>query len=99
MMLTKASPPCGKAASHVSLEPSPGELRMPFANMNSVRLHYQVLGNRGPWVALVSGARRGMAEVRGLGTLVADAGFQILLHDRRNTGQSSLSLDGEGSKF
>jgi pimeloyl-ACP methyl ester carboxylesterase len=24
---------------------------------------------------------------------------QVLLHDRRNTGQSSLSLDGEGSEF
>lgn len=72
---------------------------MPFEEVNSVRLHYQVLGNEGPWVALVSGARRGMAEVRGLGTLVADAGFQVLLHDRRNTGQSSLSLDGAGSEF
>ena len=36
---------------------------MPFANVSSVRLHDQVLGNQGPWVALVSGARRGMAEV------------------------------------
>jgi pimeloyl-ACP methyl ester carboxylesterase len=72
---------------------------MPFANVNSVRLNYQVLGNKGPWVALVSGARRNMDEVRGLATLVADAGFQVLLHDRRNTGQSSLSLDGEGSEF
>ena len=72
---------------------------MPFANVNSVRLHYQILGNRGPWVALVSGARRNMDEVRGLATLVADAGFQVLLHDRRNTGLSSLSLDGEGSEF
>jgi hypothetical protein len=34
-------------------------LCMPFANVSSVRLHYQVLGNQGPWVALVSGARRG----------------------------------------
>jgi len=72
---------------------------MPFANVNSVRLHYQILGNRGPWMALVSGARRNMDEVRGLATLVADAGFQVLLHDRRNTGLSSLSLDGEGSEF
>jgi pimeloyl-ACP methyl ester carboxylesterase len=72
---------------------------MAFANVNSVRLHYQVLGNQGPWVALVSGARRDMAEARGLATLVADAGFQVLLHDRRNTGRSSLSLDGEGSEF
>ena len=38
---------------------------MPFANVSSVRLHDQVLGNQGPWVALVSGARRGMAEGRG----------------------------------
>jgi pimeloyl-ACP methyl ester carboxylesterase len=72
---------------------------MPFANVNSVRLHYQVLGDGGPWVALVSGARRSMDEVRGLAARVADAGFRVLLHDRRNTGQSSLSLDGEGSEF
>lgn len=72
---------------------------MPFANVNSVRLHYQVLGTSGPWVALVSGARRNMDEVRGLATLVAEAGFQVLLHDRRNTGQSSLSLEGDGSEF
>jgi pimeloyl-ACP methyl ester carboxylesterase len=72
---------------------------MPFAEVNSVRLHYQVLGNNGPWVALVSGARRSMEEVRGLATLVAEAGFQVLLHDRRNTGQSRLSIEGEGSEF
>lgn len=72
---------------------------MLFANVNSVRLHYQVLGTSGPWVALVSGARRNMDEVRGLATLVAEAGFQVLLHDRRNTGQSSLSLEGDGSEF
>lgn len=72
---------------------------MPFANVNSVRLNYQVLGDKGPWVALVSGARRNMDEVKGLATLVAAAGFQVLLHDRRNTGESSLSLDGEGSEF
>jgi hypothetical protein len=31
---------------------------MPFANVSSVRLHDQVLGNQGPWAALVSGAAR-----------------------------------------
>jgi len=72
---------------------------MPFANVNSVRLHYQVLGTSGPWVALVSGARRNMDEVKGLATLVAAAGFQVLLHDRRSTGLSSLSLEGQGSEF
>jgi pimeloyl-ACP methyl ester carboxylesterase len=72
---------------------------MPFANVNSVRLNYEILGQSGPWVALVSGARRDMNEVRGLAELVANAGFRVLLHDRRNTGQSSLSLDGDGSEF
>jgi len=72
---------------------------MPFANVNSVDLNYQVLGDHGPWIALVSGARRSMEEVRGLATLVAAGGFRVLLHDRRNTGQSSLSLDGQGSEF
>ncbi len=72
---------------------------MPFANVNSVRLNYEILGDKGPWVALVSGARRNMDEVRGLATLVANSGFQVLLHDRRNTGQSSLSLEGDGSEF
>ncbi len=72
---------------------------MPFANVNSVRLHYEVLGTSGPWIALVSGARRNMDEVKGLAALVAAAGFQVLLHDRRNTGQSSLSLEGAGSEF
>jgi pimeloyl-ACP methyl ester carboxylesterase len=72
---------------------------MPFANVNSVRLNYEVLGSKGAWVALVSGARRNMDEVRGLATLVAASGFRVLLHDRRNTGLSSLSLEGEGSEF
>jgi pimeloyl-ACP methyl ester carboxylesterase len=72
---------------------------MPFATINSVRINYEVLGNSGPWVALVSGARRNMDEVRGLATLVAAAGFRVLLHDRRNTGLSGLSLEGQGSEF
>lgn len=76
-----------------------GRADLPFADINSVRLHYKVLGDHGPWVALVSGARRNMDEVRGLATVVAGAGFRVLLHDRRNTGESSLSLDGEGSEF
>ncbi len=31
--------------------------------------------------------------------LIAEAGFRVLLHDRRNTGLSSVSIDGEGSEF
>ena len=72
---------------------------MPFATVNGVRLHYEMLGSEGPWIALISGARRSMDEVRGLSERVARDGFRVLLHDRRNTGRSDLSLDGEGSEF
>jgi pimeloyl-ACP methyl ester carboxylesterase len=72
---------------------------MPFETVNSVTLHYEVLGTAGPWVALMSGARRNMDEMRGLATRLAEAGFRVLLHDRRNTGLSSLSIAGEGSEF
>lgn len=72
---------------------------MPFANVNGVRLNYLIIGDAGPVIALQSGARRGMGEVKGLGELLADAGYRVLLNDRRNTGNSEVSIDGEGSEF
>jgi len=72
---------------------------MPVATIDKVTLNYEVLGHEGDWVALMSGARRNMDEMRGLATRVAAAGFRVLLHDRRNTGRSGLSLEGEGSEF
>jgi pimeloyl-ACP methyl ester carboxylesterase len=72
---------------------------MPFAQINSVSLKYEILGNDGPWVALAPGGRRAMDEISGVAVRVAAAGFRVLIHDRRNTGQSALSLDGEGSEF
>jgi pimeloyl-ACP methyl ester carboxylesterase len=72
---------------------------MPFAEINSVSLKYEILGTDGPWVALAPGGRRAMDEISGLAGRVAAAGFRVLIYDRRNTGQSGLSLDGEGSEF
>ena len=72
---------------------------MPFTPINGVCLHYRTLGTEGPWICLVSGARRSMEEVCGVSDLIVRAGFRVLLHDRRNTGQSGLSLDGDGSEF
>ena len=31
---------------------------MPIANINGVNINYQVIGERGPWVALSPGGRR-----------------------------------------
>lgn len=72
---------------------------MPFVTVNGVAIYYEVLGSDGPWITLISGARRSMEEVEALASCVAAAGFRVLLHDRRNTGRSGLSLDGEGSEF
>lgn len=68
---------------------------MAFANIHGVRLHYQVLGEQGPWLALASGGRRSGAEFETLARRIADQGFRVVLHDRRNTGASDVCIDGE----
>lgn len=72
---------------------------MPLVDIRTVQLNYEVVGTSGPWVTLLPGGRRALDEVAGLAKLIADAGFRVLLHDRRNTGLSSVSIDGEGSEF
>jgi pimeloyl-ACP methyl ester carboxylesterase len=72
---------------------------MARALVSSVELNYEVVGKNGPWVTLLPGGRRSLQEVAGLANLIAEAGFRVLLHDRRNTGLSSVSIDGEGSEF
>jgi len=72
---------------------------MARALVSSVELNYEVVGEDGPWVTLLPGGRRSLQEVAGLANLIAEAGFRVLLHDRRNTGLSSVSIDGEGSEF
>jgi pimeloyl-ACP methyl ester carboxylesterase len=68
---------------------------MPVQNIRGVHLHYEVIGSGGPWVALVTGGRRGFAEFRSLAGKLAGRGFRVLLHDRRNTGASDVLIEGE----
>ena len=72
---------------------------MPFARVGSILLNYEVLGETGPWVALLPGGRRSMSDVKHLAQLIAAKGFRVLIHDRRNTGLSSISIEGSGSEF
>jgi pimeloyl-ACP methyl ester carboxylesterase len=72
---------------------------MARAIVSSVELNFEVVGKDGPWVTLLPGGRRSLQEVAGLANLIADVDFRVLLHDRRNTGLSSVSIDGEGSEF
>src|ERR1700760_5012027 len=63
--------------------------------VRGVKLVYEVLGKSGPWVAISPGGRRGLASDRALGMLLAEAGFRVLVYDRRNTGASEIGFPGE----
>jgi len=72
---------------------------MPIANIRGVHIHYQVLGERGPWVALSPGGRRDLGGVLPLAERVAAAGYRVLLHDRRNCGASDVVIEGDDSEY
>jgi pimeloyl-ACP methyl ester carboxylesterase len=71
---------------------------MPIAHLRGIDINYEVLGDGGPWVALQPGGRRALAGVKPLGLKLAEAGFRVLVYDRRNCGASSLSLEGGHSE-
>lgn len=71
---------------------------MPVATIRGVDINYQVLGERGPWVALQPGGRRGLVGVRSLAEKIAEAGCRVLVYDRRNCGASGVSFDGGNSE-
>jgi pimeloyl-ACP methyl ester carboxylesterase len=72
---------------------------MPVTNIRGANLNYQVLGSRGPWVALSPGGRRALDAVKPLAQRVADAGYRVLVHDRRNCGMSDIVIGGETSEY
>ena len=67
---------------------------MPFSKVREVTLHYRVFGQTGPWLALMTGGRRGFNEFIPFAEKIAAKGFQVLLHDRRNTGASDVLIAG-----
>ena len=71
---------------------------MPVATVRGVDVHYEVLGERGPWVALQPGGRRGLTGVKSLGEKIAEAGCRVLVYDRRNCGASGVSFEGGNSE-
>jgi pimeloyl-ACP methyl ester carboxylesterase len=66
---------------------------MPTANVDGVKIAYEIVGTSGPVVAMVPGGRRGAAEMKPFAGKIAAGGFRVLLHDRRNTGASDMLLD------
>jgi len=66
---------------------------MPLANIRGANIHYEVLGARGPWVALSPGGRLGLENLRSLAGKLADKNHRVLLHDRRNCGASDVVIE------
>jgi pimeloyl-ACP methyl ester carboxylesterase len=67
---------------------------MPNTNIRGVKIHFQVIGESGPWVALITGGRRGHQELLPIAHKLAAQNYRVLLHDRRNTGASDVLIDG-----
>ena len=72
---------------------------MPIAHIRGVHINYQILSEHGPWVALSPGGRRDLGGVLPLAQPVAEAGYRVLLHDRRNCGASDVVIEGDESEY
>lgn len=72
---------------------------MPIANVRGVAINYEVLGDQGSWIALSPGGRRVLDGVKSLARRLADAGYRVLIHDRRNCGASDVVIDGNESEY
>jgi pimeloyl-ACP methyl ester carboxylesterase len=68
---------------------------MPIADIRGVSLNYEILGASGPFVALQPGGRRAGSALRPLAERIAEAGYRVVIYDRRNTGASSIAIEGE----
>ncbi len=67
---------------------------MATANVHGLNINYEIIGDDGPAVALITGGRRGYQEFVPLGQKIAAQGYRVFLHDRRNTGASDMLIDG-----
>src|ERR1700741_1461782 len=68
---------------------------MPVAKVRGGNIFYQVIGDRGPWAALITGGGRGHDEFIPLAQKLAKGGYRVVLHDRRNTGRSEVLIEGD----
>jgi pimeloyl-ACP methyl ester carboxylesterase len=71
---------------------------MPVSTIRGVNISWQTVGDRGPWVMMTTGGRRGHDEFIPLAQKIAKNGFRVMLHDRRNTGASDLWIEGDESE-
>jgi pimeloyl-ACP methyl ester carboxylesterase len=67
---------------------------MPQLTLRGAHINYEILGDKGPWVALSPGGRRPLEGVKHLAERVAAHGYRVLIHDRRNCGASDVVFEG-----
>ena len=72
---------------------------MPVKHIRGVDIVYEVLGDSGPWVTVTPGGRRGLAGEYTLASLIAEAGYRVLVHDRRNMGASGIAFPGDNESY
>jgi pimeloyl-ACP methyl ester carboxylesterase len=68
---------------------------MPITNIRGVDINYEILGERGPFVALQPGGRRAGDALCSLAAKIAEAGHRVIIYDRRNCGASGIAIEGE----
>src|SRR5580704_10045483 len=68
---------------------------MPVTQIRGVDIRYEILGDRGPFIVLQPGGRRGGVSVKPVGEKIAEAGYRVVVYDRRNTGASGVSIEGD----
>ena len=67
---------------------------MPLANVRGASINYEVIGTQGAWIALTPGGRFNLEHVRSIAERLAQTGYRVLIHDRRNCGASDVLLEG-----
>ena len=72
---------------------------MARTSVRGIGINYEILGGRGPWVALSPGGRRGLEAVESLAGRIAEAGYRVVICDRRNCGASDVAIGGPDSEY
>jgi pimeloyl-ACP methyl ester carboxylesterase len=72
---------------------------MPYVDIGGVAINYEILGSRGPAMALSPGGRNPYQHVMPIAERMAAQGYRVLLHDRRNCGASDVSFDPSRSEY
>jgi pimeloyl-ACP methyl ester carboxylesterase len=68
---------------------------MPVTQIRGIDIHYEILGERGPFIALQPGGRRAGVSLKSLAEKIAEAGYRVVIYDRRCCGASGIAITGD----